>query len=266
MRAPGFRGVVVGVTANRRRGLVWTVVLGGVVVAAAGCGADAGDDASPDHRSFALHGRTLTVDSDDSTLVLVPGDDDRVRVTRWFKGKVVLGGDPKVSWKVDGDRLVLRTHCSGLVADCSAKHRIEVPRGIAVKVTEDDGGVTARGFRSGLDIRTADGSVRVSDVTGPLSLHSDDGSVRATGVGSRSVRVGTQDGSVRLALNTVPDRVTAESDDGSLRLTLPHATYRVTATSKDGSVRVSVPRDEASTHVIGARTEDGSVAVGTAPE
>jgi hypothetical protein len=253
-----------GKRANRRRGLMSAVVLGGVVAVAAGCGADAGDDDAPDHRSFTVHGRTLTVDSDDSTLVLVPGDGDKVRVTRWFRGKVVLGGDPEVSWKVvDGDRLVLRTHCSGFVADCSAKHRIEVPRGIAVTVREDDGGVTARGFRTALDIRTADGAVRVSDVRGPLSLHSDDGSVHATGVGSRTVRVGTKDGSVRLDLGTVPDRVTAESDDGSLALTLPHAAYRVTATSQDGSVHVSVPRDERSTHVIGAHTQDGSVTVGT---
>ncbi|MGM0352745.1 DUF4097 family beta strand repeat-containing protein [Streptomyces sp. ECR3] len=250
-----------GRTANRRRGLWATAVLGGIVAVAAGCGADAGDDTSPDHRSFALHGRTLTVDSDDSTLVLVPGDGDKVRVTRWFKGKVVLGGDPKVSWKVDGDRLVLRTHCSGFVADCSAKHRIEVPRGVAVKVREDDGGVTARGFRSAVDIRTADGTVRVSDVTGPLSLHSEDGSVHASGVGSRRVRVGTKDGSVHLDMRAVPDRVEAESDDGSLTLTLPHAAYRVTATSKDGSVHVSVPRDKGSAHVIGARTQDGSVTV-----
>jgi hypothetical protein len=254
-------GVAVGRTANRRRGLWATAVLGGIVAVAAGCGADAGDDTSPDHRSFALHGRTLTVDSDDSTLVLVPGDGDKVRVTRWFKGKVVLGGDPKVSWKVDGDRLVLRTHCSGFVADCSAKHRIEVPRGVAVKVREDDGGVTARGFRSAVDIRTADGTVRVSDVTGPLSLHSDDGSVHASGVGSRRVRVGTKDGSVHLDMRAVPDRIEAESDDGSLTLTLPHAAYRVTATSKDGSVHVSVPRDKGSAHVIGARTQDGSVTV-----
>jgi len=42
-----------------------------VALLAAGCGASAGDDKEPEHRSFALNGRTLTVDSDDSALDLV---------------------------------------------------------------------------------------------------------------------------------------------------------------------------------------------------
>ncbi|MFE0509072.1 hypothetical protein ACFW2E_03820, partial [Streptomyces sp. NPDC058964] len=101
-----------------------TATLGAVALLTAvlsACGASAGDDRHPGHRSFALHGHTLTVDSDDSALELVAAGSDKagtVEVTRWFRGSVVVGSDPKVSWSMKGDRLVLRVRCSGFVADC----------------------------------------------------------------------------------------------------------------------------------------------------
>ncbi|MBD0417726.1 DUF4097 family beta strand repeat protein [Streptomyces sp. TRM S81-3] len=237
-----------------------------VLVAGLSACASAEDDKDPDHRTFALQGDTLTIDADDSALEIVAADGNpsgKVEATRWFNGSVAIGSDPEVSWSMDGDRLKLRTHCSGVVADCATKHRVEVPRGVAVKVETDDGSVRAQGFRDALEIRTADGSVRVSDSTGPLTLRSDDGSLRAD-VSSRRVDASTRDGSVRLQLGAVPDLVETHSDDGSVSVELPRATYKVSAGSDDGSVDVSVPRDDASAHVVTARTQDGKVTVRTA--
>ncbi|GGS46768.1 DUF4097 family beta strand repeat-containing protein [Streptomyces violaceus] len=244
-------------------------VAGAVAVLVAGlsaCGASAGDDTDPDHRSFGLQGRTLTVDSDDSALEIVAADRNptgKIEVTRWFQGSVVVGKDPKATWSMRDDRLVLRLKCSGVVVDCSAKHRIEVPRGVTVKVQDDDGSVRARGFRDPLSIRTGDGSVRVTDTTGPLELRTGDGSIRAE-VSSRDIRTHTGDGSARLELGVVPDRVESRSGDGSVTIALPEATYRVTTKTGDGGVDVSVPRDESSSHVVSARTDDGKVTVRTA--
>ncbi|WP_217252344.1 DUF4097 family beta strand repeat-containing protein [Streptomyces sp. AC602_WCS936] len=242
---------------------------GTVAVLVAGLSActSAEDDKDPDHRTFSFRGDTLTIDADDSGLEVVAADGNaagKVEVTRWFQGSVVLGSDPEVTWTMeDGNRLKLRTHCSGVVADCAGKHRVEVPRGIAVKVETDDGSVRAQGFRDALEIRTADGSVRVSDTTGPLELHSDDGSLRAD-VSSRRIEASTKDGSVRLDLRDVPDLVETRSDDGSVSVALPRDTYKVSAESDDGSVDVSVPRDDTSAHVVNARTQDGKVTVRTA--
>jgi hypothetical protein len=244
-------------------------VAGAVVVLVAGlaaCGASAGDDKDPDHRSFALEGRTLTVDSDDSALEIVASDDNKagtVEVTRWWQGSVAIGKDPEVTWKMTDDRLVLRMKCGGVVADCSAKHRIEVPRGVAVKVEDGDGSVRARGFREALSIRTGDGSVHVTDSSGPLELRTGDGSIRAD-VSSRRVKTGTGDGSVRLELGVVPDLVESRSGDGSVTIDLPEATYKVTTETGDGAVDVSVPRDDSSAHIVDARTGDGKVTVRTA--
>ncbi|MGX5209506.1 DUF4097 family beta strand repeat-containing protein [Streptomyces violaceus] len=244
-------------------------VAGAVAVLVAGlsaCGASAGDDTDPDHRSFGVQGRTLTVDSDDSALEIVAADQNpagKIEVTRWFQGSVVVGKDPKATWSMRDDRLVLRLKCSGVVVDCSAKHRIEVPRGITVKVQDDDGSVRARGFRDPLSIRTRDGSVRVTDTTGPLELRTGDGSIRAE-VSSRDIRTHTGDGSARLEIGVVPDRVESRSGDGSVTIALPEATYRVATQTGDGGVDVSVPRDESSSHVVSARTGDGKVTVRTA--
>ncbi|MFI7136735.1 hypothetical protein ACIBQ5_02875 [Streptomyces massasporeus] len=58
-------------TATGRTTARSVALAGAVVVLVAGlsaCGASAGDDTDPGHRSFGLQGRTLTVDSDDSAL------------------------------------------------------------------------------------------------------------------------------------------------------------------------------------------------------
>ncbi|MFI2409829.1 DUF4097 family beta strand repeat-containing protein [Streptomyces sp. NPDC018947] len=241
---------------------------GAVAVLVAGLAAcsSAEDDKDPEHRSFALSGRTLTVDSDDSALEIVAADGQQqgeIEVTRWFSGSVAIGKDPEVSWTMDGDRLVLRMRCTGVVADCDAKYRVEVPRGVAVKVTGDDGSVRARGFRDPLSIRTEDGSVHVTDSTGPLELRSDDGSVRAE-VSSRRVSTRTDDGSARVELGAVPDLVEARGGDGSVTITVPEGSYKVSARTGDGGRDVSVPSDDDSPHVIDARTDDGELTVRTA--
>ena len=245
-------------------------VSGAVVALVAGlaaCGASAGDDKEPDHKSFALEGRTLTVDSDDSALEIVAADSNKagtVEVTRWFQGSVAIGSDPKVTWEMKDDRLVLREKCNGMIADCATKHRIEVPRGVTVKVEDGDGSVRARGFRDALSVHTGDGSVHVTDSSGPLDLRTGDGSVRVSDVSSRQVKAQTGDGSVKLELGTVPDKVETRTGDGSVTIELPRATYRVTTRTGDGGVDVSVPRSDTSSHVVSANTGDGKVTVRTA--
>ncbi|MGV9883370.1 DUF4097 family beta strand repeat-containing protein [Streptomyces sp. NPDC003006] len=272
------------------RALAATIATVAVVTLVGGCGADASDDADPEHRTFALAGKTLTVDSDDSAVELVPAGKgaEGVRVTRWFDARTALGGDPEVTWTMDGNRLTLRMNCSGVITDCSAKHRVEVPRGVAVTVENGDGEVTARGFRDTLkvhtedgsvsvkdsrgplELRSEDGSVTVEDSAGPLDVQSEDGSVTAQGITSRRVTVGSRDGAVRLALAAVPDRVDARTQDGSLDIAVPGkeggeaASYQVEVESGDGATDISVPRDGNSPHHLSARSEDGEVTVRSA--
>ena len=199
------------VTARRRRRSLAATGVAAVAVGvlATGCGASAGDDKDPENRSFALSGRTLTVDSDDSALELVAPTD-----VGQGPGHPVVPGQghdrrgPRGDLGDEGRPLKLRMNCSGVVADCAAKHRIEVPRGVAVTVKDDDGSVRARRLQGGAEHPHGDGSVRVRTPAGPLTLRTDDGSVQATGIDSKRVNVNTKDGSVRLELAAVPDQVT----------------------------------------------------------
>ncbi|WP_055567880.1 DUF4097 family beta strand repeat-containing protein [Streptomyces atriruber] len=261
-----------------------------VVLLVGACGADADDDTEPDHRTFALAGKTLTVESSDTSLDLVPAGSGAkgVKVTRWFDGQTVLGGDPKVTWEMDGDRLELDVSCSGIIANCSARHRVEVPRGVAVTVENKDGSVTAGGFRDAMKVRTKDGSVTVKDARapldldssdgsitvegaeGPLGLHSSDGSITARGITSGRVSADSKDGSVRLELAAVPDRVEARSKDGSVDIAVPkeqhgkRVPYDVRTETSDSSVDVSVPRDDSSPHHVSVHSSDGKVTVRSA--
>lgn len=241
-------------------------VTGVLVAGVSACGASADDDTHPDHRSFALHGRTLTVDSDNAELEVVAAKGNKagtVRVTRWFDGSVVVGDSPSVRWSFKDDRLVLRMHCSGFIADCSAKYRIEVPQGVKVGVDDDNGAVRARGFADALGIHTSNGSVHVTDSTGPLDLRSDNGELRAD-VAARQVHAEAGNGAVDLTLRRVPDRVDVSTDNGAVSVALPRAAYHVQADSDNGGVSVSVPRDDKSRHTVSADSSNGKVTVRTA--
>jgi hypothetical protein len=248
------------------RAAVMAVVTGVLLAGVSACGASAGNDKHPDHKSFGLHGRTLTVDSDDAALEIVSARGARagtVQVTRWFQGKVVVGGSPRVSWSFQDDRLKLRLHCTGFIADCSAKYRIEVPRGIALTVADSNGSVRAQGFSDPVSIRSSNGAVRVTASSGPLELHSGNGAVSAE-ASSRQVRAGTSNGAVHLDLSSIPDSVNAHSSNGSVTITVPRADYRVQTGSANGRVTVSVPRSDSSAHTVTADTSNGGITVRTA--
>ncbi|MGI5399325.1 DUF4097 family beta strand repeat-containing protein [Streptomyces sp. CA-135486] len=251
---------------NRARAFI---ALGGAVLGALvliGCGsADAGD-APVEMRSFALEGKALTIDSDNSAIEIVPADVKDVQVTRRVDGWVFMGSGPGASWKMKDGKLTLRVRCDAVASSCEARHTVKVPRGVAVAVEDDNGSVTASGFDTALKIRSDNGDVTVRDASGPLRLDTDNGEVVAERVSSKAVTVGSENGSVRLGLSAVPDRVETVSDNGAITLELPRAgaPYSVTAKSDNGDVDVDVPTDHGSSHVVKARSDNGNVTVRSA--
>ncbi|MFF4405877.1 DUF4097 family beta strand repeat-containing protein [Streptomyces sp. NPDC001262] len=243
-----------------------SIVISGVLVAGvalSGCGASA-ENAAPEDRTFTVRGQELTVDTDDSAVELVgdSGGGKDVKVTRWFDGWA-MGGSAGATWSMDGDTLKLRMHCRGISVGCDAKHRIEVPRGIAVHVKDKNGSVDAHGFDSDLKIGTGNGSVDVRDSSGRLEVGTSNGRVTADGIRSRQVSVTSSNGSIRLGLQQVPDRVGTKSDNGSTRIALPRAAYNVDTHAGNGRVSVDVPRDASSAHAVTARSNNGSITVTT---
>lgn len=252
-----------------------------VATLATGCdAASASADKHPDHRSFQVRGKALTIDSDDSALELVQGGDgDQVHVTRWLTGG--LGGSAHASWKMTGDRLTLHMTCGSDLGTCGAKHRLEIPSGMAVTILDHHGDVTARDMHNALKIQSDHGSLDLSGITGSLQAHATNGSVDASRLSSSQVEVSTEDGSAELGLAIVPDRVAVTSEDGSITISLPHsgpdgssvAYHVITAQPNDddddadddddddGDAQVDVARDTHSPHLVSATAEDGSIAI-----
>ncbi|WP_411078835.1 DUF4097 family beta strand repeat-containing protein [Streptomyces sp. cmx-18-6] len=255
-------------THRRVSGRVLAVGGGAMVLALAlsGCGSADVDDAPVERKSFALGGKTLTIDAEDSTVSLIPADVDQVEVERRVDGWVVLGSGPDPVWTMKDDTLTLRVKCTGVINDCGARHEVKVPRGVTVKADAENGQVTATGFDTPLWLSAANGDIVVRDSGGPLDLRSANGSVLAEQVGAKSVVARADNGEIRLGFSGVPDLVDTVSDNGSIVIDLPQGgqKYAVNASADNGEVSVGVPRSESSTHVVKARSDNGEVKVQSA--
>ncbi|OLT34266.1 hypothetical protein BJF79_33575 [Actinomadura sp. CNU-125] len=105
-------------------------VLAAVVLAAGlsgGCVAKAGN-AEPESRTFPFAGSTLNVKANDVPTDLVPADRKDVKVTRWFDDKSPWSD---ARWRLADGVLDIAASCS-VIANCDAKFRVEVPRGVRV--------------------------------------------------------------------------------------------------------------------------------------
>ncbi|MEV5504906.1 DUF4097 family beta strand repeat-containing protein [Streptomyces orinoci] len=243
-----------------------SLLAGGVVIAAvavAGCGSADLDDAKAEHRAFAFSGRTLTVDSDNSQLELVPGSGKDVQVTRWFAGWSV-GGETKASWELEQGTLKLREHCGGISSDCRSKHRVEVPRGVAVVVKDGNGQVTVRDLTEDVQVSSGNGRIVAQGLKGEVRLRSGNGEVTGEGLAGRKVRAESGNGRIRLSLDKPAEQVTAESDNGEVKITVPEAKYKVDAGSHNGQVHIGVKRDDDSRYALSAHSGNGAVRLETA--
>ncbi|MBD0707977.1 MULTISPECIES: DUF4097 family beta strand repeat-containing protein [unclassified Streptomyces] len=239
------------------------VLLGALTLG--GCGSADVEGAPVERENFAFEGKALTIDSDNTKLVVTPADVDDVRVERQIDGWAFLGSGPEPEWKLADGRLTLRVHCEAVASSCSGVHRVQVPRGVAVTIDDDNGGVTAEGFATPLKIRSDNGDVRVHKSTAPLDLHTANGDITVEpDVTAPDVTARSDNGTVRVSLGAVPRRVETSTDNGDITVSVPTAEYAVDATSGNGRVRVDVPRRDAGEGSVRARSDNGDVTVRTA--
>ncbi|MFF4155819.1 DUF4097 domain-containing protein [Streptomyces sp. NPDC001678] len=249
--------------ARVRRAVRVSALAGGALVAATvltGCGTANADDATPEDRTFSISGKQLTVDSDNSVIELVPvaKDGKDIKVTRWFDGWT-LGGSAGVSWEMRGDTLKLRLKCSGISVGCESKHRIEVPRGVSVKVDDSNGEIKARDFKTPLTLSSDNGRIDVRDSNGALELKTSNGEINADGVGAPRVTATSSNGRIAISATKAPESIDVETGNGEIRVTLPRTGYKVDARSDSGNAKVGVPRDDASGHSVRAHSSNGIV-------
>ncbi|WP_066944487.1 DUF4097 family beta strand repeat-containing protein [Streptomyces lushanensis] len=236
-----------------------------VAFAVGGCSGTDASDAPAEKKSFALSGRTLTIEAENSVVRLVPADVKNIEVTRRIDGWVFGGSGPRGSWRMTGDTLSLAVRCRAIASDCEALHEVRVPRGVAVTVRGNNGRITATGFDTALKLRSDNGSLTVRDSSGPVDLESDNGRITAEGLSAGTVTAKSDNGAIRLGMSAVPDMVDTVSDNGRITIDLPasRTSYAVKASSDNGDVDVDVPKDPRSAHVVNARSDNGKITVRT---
>ncbi|WP_436772623.1 DUF4097 family beta strand repeat-containing protein [Yinghuangia sp. YIM S09857] len=212
---------------------------------------------------FDLPGESLTVESDDGAVHLVPGEPGRVHVDRKTT-ESIRGADPE--WSLTDGILRLGTNCPSFFSvDCDGDYTVTVPPSVkTVKVRSGDGSISVRSLTADLDLRSEDGSMTVRDVrAATLRLATSDGSVSVSGTAADAVVVSSGDGGVSLTLTEPPAGVKASTGDGSLRLTLPRTgdAYRTTVKVGDGSQSIQIKQDPDATRTLDLSTGDGSVRV-----
>ena len=126
----------------------------------------------------------------------------------------------------------------GLHRATSARLVASVPRGSRLTVTTRDGSIVVERIDGRLELRTDDGSVRVSEAAGDMTIVTRDGSI---------------------TLDRVAGRIDARSGDGSINVAGTPASLLLE--TKDGSVVVRAERDTVMSADWSVRTGDGSVVV-----
>ena len=145
----------------------------------------------------------------------------------------------------------------GIHHSTSARLIASVPRGAKLIVSTRDGSITVERIDGQLELRTDDGSVRVSEAAGDVLVVTRDGSITLERVAGR-VDARSGDGSIRV--NGTPTSLALETRDGSVSVRAERGTAMVddwSVRTGDGTVVVELP--EGFGAEIDAETQDGSV-------
>ncbi|MGW3349829.1 DUF4097 family beta strand repeat-containing protein [Nonomuraea rubra] len=220
----------------------------GVSAALTGCGAGFTEETDTVSYEVGDDVRALRVEADSGTIEVVESQRRGVQVTEqlvWRKNK------PKTGHQVQGGTLVLSYECPAAVGfgavatSCDVNYRVEVPRGLSVKVASDSGTLTLKGL------------------SGALDALSDSGAIEAEGLAVRQVVAKTDSGDVELAFTGAPDRVTVSSDSGRVTIGVPQGAYDVVATTDSGAKDIKVDTDPSAPRRIELTSDSGDLEVRT---
>lgn len=221
---------------------------------------------APETTTFRLTGEVIDLRSDFGEVEVVPvpptaGSDHEVRITRWFKAEKTAG-DAHAEWAKEGDdRIRLGGTCSGVIIDCSLRHRIEVPSDVPIKIEAESGSVVASLITARLEIEVSEGNINLDQVAGPVELATSNGSMRAERLTSERVAAKAQDGYVILEFDRPPADVSTRSTRGNTTIRLPKADYRIKTDLSSAKSTITVGKDAGSEHRIAAKVSHGKLRV-----
>lgn len=225
--------------------------LAAVIAASAGCTVQMDTHAfiQREEKRFAASATpAVTLATFDGSVVVRPWDRPEVLVEIEKRGSdkeavdgiqiVAEGGGDRISVEARKPATEKEFIGIGIHHSTSARLVASVPRGSALTVTTRDGSITVERVDGRLELRTDDGSVRVSEAAGDLLIVTRDGSI---------------------VLERVAGRIDARTGDGGIRVT--GAPPALQLETRDGSVVVRAEPDTVMQEDWSVRTGDGSVVV-----
>ncbi len=188
---------------------------------------------------------TLDVATDTGAVEILGGSVEEVTIRSVLRER--HDGDAEASVEIDGDRIVIVGDCDHHWWDpCSVGFVVTVPSEFDVRVN------------------TGNGRVEASGIDGDMTIETDNGAIEATALGGDAVVTETDNGRIRLAFDTAPLSVRADTDNGAVSVRLPDDgdRYAVDADSDNGHVGVTVGTDPAAERHVVARSDNGSIDIG----
>ncbi|MFC4118845.1 DUF4097 family beta strand repeat-containing protein [Nonomuraea zeae] len=225
-----------------------TVITGLLALAAlsAGCGVVGPLDEETASYDVADKVAALQVEADSGTVEVVESDRQGIHVTEqlsWRKNK------PEPSHEVQGDTLVLKFKCAttwGLgsgAASCEVSYKVEVPKGLRVKVRSDSGTLTLK------------------NLSGGLEASSDSGTIEASGLAGKQVVTRTDSGDMTLAFTGQPDKVATTTDSGRTVVRVPSGPYNIVARTDSGDKKIEAAADSSAQRSIELTSDSGDLEV-----
>ncbi|MFF5210326.1 DUF4097 family beta strand repeat-containing protein [Streptosporangium sp. NPDC000396] len=219
--------------------------LAGSVLVLAGCGLGGPEEHEKTSYDVSQKVVALKVQGDDGDVVVTESDRQGIHVTEdltWRKSK------PATRHVVNGDELVVTYDCprgnsvwGG--SKCGVNYRVEVPRGLRVKVAVDSGTVTLRAL------------------SGPVEAVTDSGDIEGGELAGKRVVAEADSGDVKLTFAGQPDDVEVKIDSGNGVVRLPKAAYKVTARTDSGVKKIRVDNDPAAPRSIHVTVDSGDIEV-----
>lgn len=190
----------------------------------------------------------LRVDTNDASIRITGGSGNRISahvITRDYK----IGPNyVRIDEKQVGDRVEILVkiprHMGFFVGSRSVRIEINVPNKIQLELRSGDGSLRVSDVSGPAKLSTSDGSIEMFGYEGSLVAHTADGSVRIDGRFD-NLDVGTSDGSIDCSVrpgSKMTDRWSLRTSDGSVRLRLPaEFAADLDAHTGDGHIRMSIP-------------------------
>jgi len=185
---------------------------------------------------------TLVVSSGVGAVTITGSQRSTVSVTEQIQ---FSARPPAMTRTLAGKTLTLGYRCPD-ESMCSASYDIQVPRGVAVRVS------------SGV------GEIRLAALAGTVTAKSGTGLISAAGLTSRTASFTTNLGEINAVFATAPTTVHATTNLGALNLRVPGTvSYDVNAPPGElGSAIITIPQSSSSRHVIDAVCNMGSLLIG----